>query len=336
MSRSFKDSKDDYEDNYKVSKFIYKHTERPFITYIDTDSVFTSFRHEDDKTIDEIFSSEFNDVLRKEFINVYNPEFDPKFNLLELEYENYLDYYFSSGVKKRYYAIRKDGSIYIKGLSIIRKDTPSILKTELNTLANKTVRDIITYKDLQDVYDLILKSPLKEIGIVKAFSKPFNAYNKTMPQHVKAGMLANTFDGVNITSEDKPYMFFVKYKNPESGEFEKKEICLNPEHFYIFEKYSDIISMDYEEYFDRQVLEPFSEFIYSNKVKSIVLEYMNNHKDFDKYKKFFKRVKSVKSKLQQNKQLTVGIYEWAIIWDSQFNFSENYDLIENKDKILKV
>lgn len=303
-------------------------------------SVFVAMQDEKVEDIDTIFQSEFNEVLRREFIDKYNPTLPEKYNLLELEHENHLDYYFSGGVKKRYYCIRSDGSTYIKGLSIIRKDTPHLLKKELNDLSKKIVMDKIKLSDIIDLFDKIKTANLVEIGISKGFGKNFEDYDKTIPQHVKAAVFANSFDGININSTDKPYMFFVKSyelsptkKDPDNIGWVSKEICLMEEHFDIFQTNSDTLKLDYIEFFNRQVISPVNEFIYSDKVKVILVEFMDMYKDFIEYKKFFNRVKTVAKKLKDNKKITIGIYKWVLLWDYVFGFSEITEL--TKQNILK-
>ena len=123
-------------------------------------------------------------------------------------------------------------------------------------------------------------------------------------------------------------MFFVKSletvvskKGVQTVEWVEKEICLMQDDFHVFEKNAGSLKIDYERFFDRQVIEPLQEFIYSERVKSITKQYMENHPDF--YKKFFKRVDRVSKTIKLGKPLTVGIFEWVNIWDSMFGFSKN-------------
>jgi len=325
-------------NEYERSKKLKDESRCPYVTYVDTDSIFYSMRDEKKEDILKIFNSEFNDVVRKEFIDKYNPSLPDKYNMIELEHENYLDYYFSSGVKKRYYCIREDGSTYIKGLSIIRKDTPKLLQQELNDISKKIVMDKIEYSDIINLYEKVVSAQLVRIGIIKGFGKNFDQYTKVVPQHVKAAKFGNTFDGVNITSTDKPYMFFVKSyenaptkKDPNKMDWVSKEICLMEENFDVFDKYNETLKLDYIEFFDRQVIEPIQEFIYSDKVKMIVVQHMDKNEQF--YKKFFNRVKRVSKQLKEGKKLTTGIYEWVNTWDYIFGFSNITEL--TKSNILK-
>ena len=310
----------------------------PYVTYIDTDSVMISLCDEKIEDIEEIFNSEFDEVIKKEFIDKYNPSCPDKYNMINLEHENHLDYFFSSGVKKRYYCIRDDGSTYIRGLSIIRKDTPKLLQSKLNVLAKKIVMGKINYEDVIDLYNTVLNESLVRIGIAKGFGKAFEDYTKVVPQHVKAAKFANTFANININSTDKPYMFFVKsYENTPTKKDENKmswvskEICLMEEHFCIFDEYKDTLKLDYIEFFDRQVIKPLHEFIYSAQLKAILVLYMDSQKDF--YSKFFNRAVRVAKKLKENKRVTSGIYEWVHIWNFVFSFSSITEL--TKENILK-
>ena len=134
----------------------------------------------------------FNEIeVTEELLKKYNPDLPDEYNFYNLEMETEFDYIYFGDSKKRYYAIKKDGEKYVHGLNIIRKDTPKFIKDILTELADKSVREKIEYKDLEDTFEKIKNADYRDIAVHKYISKPFHMYKKTMPQHVAGAVFAN-------------------------------------------------------------------------------------------------------------------------------------------------
>ena len=101
----------------------------------------------------------------------------------------------------------------------------------------------------------------KQLGISKAFGKQFREYIKTMPQHVKASMWANEKLNINIGHNDNPYLFYIKSNCEEDLKPKERAvaICLNEEDLKLIDERPDIFEIDYNIYFQKQVLEQFEE-----------------------------------------------------------------------------
>ena len=87
--------------------------------------------------------------------------------------------------------VRDTGKKYIRGMNIIRKDTPEFMKGALNKIAELAVREQLTLNHVIALRKKIESVDYKLIGISKSFTKKFDEYIKTMPQHVKASFWAN-------------------------------------------------------------------------------------------------------------------------------------------------
>jgi len=81
-----------------------------------------------------------NGGLKNDLIKKYNNGLNDKYCQYNLEHEQTLAFVYFGDRKKRYYSIRDDGSKYIHGLNIIRKDTPELIKLMLDELCEKSVR----------------------------------------------------------------------------------------------------------------------------------------------------------------------------------------------------
>lgn len=238
------------------------------VLYGDTDSVFVKGANKSLSEF-EVTANKFNQHLTGEFINQYHPTVSSDFIFNNLEVEKDLEFIYFSDVKKRYYSIvRGSGKKYIRGMNIIRKDTPEFLKGSLNEMSELLLRGELTVEWLEDLKGTIKERPLSEIGIAKAFSKGFDQYDKTMPYHVKAAQVANKYLGTNITHMDNPYLFYIKNRmEVDKRPADRSEvICLNSEDLGLFETRASMLEIDWDRYFDKQVLEQLDEF---NKIESV-------------------------------------------------------------------
>ena len=248
--------------------------------YGDTDSIFVK---SSGATVEEMEQKlvEFNEDLENNFVKLYNPGVNLEYQHMDLKFEYDLEYIYFGEVKKRYYGIiRENNKKVIRGMNIIRKDTPEFLKSKLNEMAEKAVRDQLDLNWLLNVRKEIETIPYADLGIAKAFSKPFSEYTKTMPQHVKAAKWANTKLGTEISNKDNPYLFYIKSKCEDDlkAKDRQKAICLNDEDLKYIDERSDVFEIDYDVYFQKQVYEQLEEFALIPEVGNMLKAYKGYQK----------------------------------------------------------
>jgi len=274
------------------------------VNYIDTDSIFLLLQDKDPEEVKKELPK-FIISLKENVVKKYCTNIDDSFYMFDLEFEKLLTHVYFSNTKKRYYGIQDTGEKYIRGLNIIRKDTPLFLKKELDVLSEKVVRGELTLNYLNNLKNKVESADYIDVGIIKSYTKKLRSYVKTMPQHVKAANFANKVFNTSITYIDNPYMFYITAKEyPENT-----EICLLPENFNIL-KSNDVFEIDYNTFFDKQVITPLEEFKYIDEIKDLVFEYKSQNKEF--YASYFKRINKIKEKLSIGKELGKGemiIYE---------------------------
>jgi DNA polymerase II len=232
--------------------------------YSDTDSMFIETGDDSIKELQD-FLVDFNEKLNTDFVGTYNPDPDPKYLFMNLEYEKDLEYIYFGEKKKRYYGIIRDSDKkYIRGMNLIRKDAPKFIKTELTKIIELIIREKWGFEDLLAFREKIETIDLNEIGVTKAFTQPFHKY-KVLAQHIKAAIWANDVledDDVFIDHTDNPFLFYVTSHCED--ELKPKErhdaICILPEHISLLDKWSPLFTIDYEAFFDKQVLTPLDEF----------------------------------------------------------------------------
>jgi DNA polymerase elongation subunit (family B) len=245
------------------------------VLYGDTDSCFFK---ENGRSFDEIteWVEHFNDKLANEFIPMYNEGPDPDYSMLELEFEKDMERFYMSEAKKRYYGVvRNTGKKYIRGLNIIRKDAPVLLKDKLNDLAEHCVNETLTAAHLVDLRKEVEQAPLNEIGITKAFSKRFSEYTKNLPQHLKGAQFANLHLEAGVTHMDNPLMFYIVSNcEPDTKPKDRaRVICVNDEQLPELTNHPELFELDWDTFFHKQVVEQLEEFDHIPSVKAAIAEY---------------------------------------------------------------
>ena len=268
------------------------------VIYGDTDSCFFKEKGTDEMQGD--FSQEWVDwfnstFLPEVFLPTYNNGDPGEYAMMELEWEKSLSHiYFGAkmvgtkkagnrrleGTKKRYYGIERDTERkYIKGLNIIRKDTPDFMKEELNTLIESAVTGGITLERLLDLRKKIEAQPYENIGVTKAYGQPFSQY-KNKAGHVEGAKFANEILGTKINHKDTPFLFFIKSHCEEDLKKAKrhKSICILPDDLHFIDERRDLFEIDYDTYFSKQVLQQLTEFKYIEEVDEVLNQYKESLK----------------------------------------------------------
>ena len=236
------------------------------VLYGDTDSVFLKLKVDEQTFKRQLY--QFNkEVLPDQLIKRFNPCIDLKYLQYELEHEKNLSYLYLGDRKKRYYSIQQDGSKYIHGLNIIKKDTPAYIKQLLDQLCERAVTGKFSVSDLEQVYNKIKTAELDEIAVHKSITKRFEKYNKTIPQHVSGALFANEHLGVKIKHSDVVYLFYINsFCEPEIKPGDRKNVvCLRKEDFPLIAT-TDKFQIDYNELMEKQFIQPLREF---NKIPQV-------------------------------------------------------------------
>ena len=247
------------------------------VLYGDTDSIFVKSNGSTESEMKEKLVK-FNELLKTEFVQKYNPKVSNEFMLMDLKFEYDLEYIYFGESKKRYYSIiRETGKKYIRGMNIIRKDAPEFLKKALNVVTEMAIRDNLNLEHLTQLRKKIETIDYKDIGISKKFTKRFNQYVKNKPQHLKAALWANDKLGTTISNLDAPYLFYIKSNCEDDLKPKERQtaICLNEEDLHLIDNRKDVFEIDWETYFEKQVLEQLKEFELIDEVKNLLSEYNN-------------------------------------------------------------
>jgi DNA polymerase elongation subunit (family B) len=218
----------------------------------------------------------YNESLKEDLVKKYNTGLQDEYMMMDLKFEYDMEKIYFGDSKKRYYGIIRDtGKKYIRGMNIIRKDTPEFMKGAMNKIAEFAVREKLSVDHLIALRDKLASVNYKEIGISKSFTKKFDEYIKTMPQHVKASVWANEKLNTAINNTDNPYLFYIKSHCEEDMKSRDRQtaICLNEEDLKLIETRKDIFEIDYETFFKKQVLDQLKEFNKIESVKNILDEY---------------------------------------------------------------
>ena len=175
---------------------------------------------------------------------------------------------------------RNTGKKYIKGLNIIRKDAPPFLKIKLNEITEMVVRNQLTLDHILDLRKEIESIPYEQLAITKKFSKRFELYQKTQPQHLKGARFANEILGTSIDHRDMPYLFYIvsHCEDDKKKADRNKAICLLDEHLHFIDERKDLFELDYDTYFQKQVIDQLMEFEHIPYIAKIIGEYKGREK----------------------------------------------------------
>jgi len=243
--------------------------------YGDTDSIFVKSAGANEEQMVKKLDV-FNESLKENLVKKYNTGLQDEYMLMDLKFEYDMEKIYFGNSKKRYYGIVRDtGKKYIRGMNIIRKDTPEFMKGALNKIAEFAVREQLTLNHVIALRKKIESVDYKLIGISKSFTKKFNEYIKTMPQHVKASLWANKRLETTINNTDNPYLFYIKSNCEEEIKPRDRQtaICLNEEDLGFIDSRKDVFEIDYDKFFEKQVIDQLKEFKYIDSVKVILEEY---------------------------------------------------------------
>jgi len=88
---------------------------------------------------------------------------------------------------------------------------------------------------------------------------------------------ANDKLGTTISNLDAPYLFYIKSNCEDDLKPKERQtaICLNEEDLHLIDDRKDIFEIDWETYFEKQVLEQLKEFELIDEVKNLLSEYNN-------------------------------------------------------------
>ena len=240
------------------------------ILYGDTDSCFAKSggRNEDEVVA---LLDKFNYRLKTEFVERFTTSMRDDYFLMDLKFEYDLEYAYFGSKKKRYYTIvRGSGKKYIRGMNIIRKDTPTFMKAQLDTIAEKAVRGTLVLQDILNLETDIKTAPYNEIGINKSYNRRFDQYN-VVPQHVRGAQWANKYLPIEITNADTPLLFYITPLNEDDlkPKERQKAIVLREEDLHIIDN-NAVFEIDYGTFFKKQVLDQVEEFAHIPNVKTIL------------------------------------------------------------------
>jgi DNA polymerase elongation subunit (family B) len=185
------------------------------VIYGDTDSVFfvlpEELSEEECMKRIELLERHLNEKL-KELTASICPDC-VKWHCLKIEFQSLFKTFMMPPVKKKYIGLLYDGHLYMKGIELIRKDTPEPFKDFMSTVVEKMLKE----EDRSEIRAYIneRKKRMQEnvtpwqLGIVKQISRNIADY-KVMPQHVRAAVYSNAHFGTDFKKTDNPRMLYVK------------------------------------------------------------------------------------------------------------------------------
>jgi DNA polymerase I len=156
---------------------------------------------------------------------------------IEFEIDKRYRYVCLSGRKKNYFGVLEDGTVDVKGLTGKKKHTPIVIKntfeetkkilSEIHNEEEMTIGKNKIVKLLKDVTMNLKKrewKDMKDIAFNVTMSKEPEAYDKTLPQHVKAAKML-TDKGYSVTANTNvSFVKIIKKETITSQKTGKKSI----------------------------------------------------------------------------------------------------------------
>jgi DNA polymerase I len=187
------------------------------VIYGDTDSIFIDFGEDDLNKVKKLAKAleiDLNLQLRLFTGNICNARV--KHHSLKINIENYFTSFFLPPVKKKYAGIKENGELYIRGLELVRRDTPTICKTMLREVFIEALKtdNVLALRSFTQERVKRIRETLNhwELGAPKQINSDIIDYT-TNVQHIKAAEYSNKYLGTEFGKADRPYLIFVKVKN---------------------------------------------------------------------------------------------------------------------------
>ena len=119
------------------------------------------------------------------------------------------------------------------------------------------MKGTLTVTHLEETYEQLKTANLEDIAVHKSISKKFEHYKKTMPQHVKGALFANTILDLQIRNSDTVYLFYINsFVEPDVKVSDRQNvICLRKTDFPLI-KDNPKFEIDYYELMEKQIIQP--------------------------------------------------------------------------------
>ena len=193
----------------KEAESIADKKEEIYTIYGDTDSIFVHLEGEYDYINAKKYFDNLMIYLNDELTLYLKNEYKTENKFITLEFETLFERIMMTKAKKKYFGVGhfikgKDFNYqkaYGRGISIVKKDTPVILRPLLKQLLLDIVlsTEDSTIKDsIKTIRKKIFALDYQDFLITKQISRDLNAY-KVTPQHVKAMLFSNKFIGTNFS-----------------------------------------------------------------------------------------------------------------------------------------
>jgi len=168
--------------------------------------------------------------------------------------------------KKRYIGLYLDSDdYYVRGLELVRRDTPFILKKILRDLFLKVLKNELSPKDLDVAMQLLKSAPIRDIAISKMIAKEFDDY-LVASQHIRAANFSKEYLGEEIYKADRPGMLFVKVTDKSKPQ---TDVCMIKEKTSI----PEWLVIDYDRLFKSFVIDKLQQFDEIECVKKLLYRY---------------------------------------------------------------
>ena len=205
-------------------KFVYKLLKDEFgydVVYSDTDSCFFVLHSNlEDKEAFEKELEFLEKVINERVQKLVDSLGAPK-NYLYMDFEKRFTKLIFMGVKKRYLGKSdywkgkwlKDQKVVVKGYDLVRKEISPAIKDIIRNI----IYMFLDGKDKEGIRIYYKESiagvksiPLRKLAWSKGLGKNIEDYDKVIPQHVKACMVAKQHLNIDFRKNDNPKLMYVK------------------------------------------------------------------------------------------------------------------------------